>query len=207
MGRGHATNRRQLRLVPYPGRSAGPRIAERSGMRSGTHAVAIVLVAVAAAASLANEPRPGRDDVSPPMSPEEALRSFRLAPGLRVDLVAAEPLVVDPVAIDFGGAGKLLVWEMRDYPAGLDGNWKPGGGKVGGPRGGRLARGHRRQLEAGGRRQGPGRPRRRRKVRLRNELPRGPAIPDRRDGLATRGARLRGARDYLCRGPRRRRQG
>jgi putative membrane-bound dehydrogenase-like protein len=43
-----------------------------------------------------------------------------------VELVAAEPLVVDPVAIDWGPDGKLWVVEMRDYPMGMDGNWKAG---------------------------------------------------------------------------------
>ncbi|NIP98933.1 MAG: hypothetical protein GWO24_38275, partial [Akkermansiaceae bacterium] len=38
-----------------------------------------------------------------------------------------EPLVVDPVAIDFGPDGKLWVCEMHDYPEGLDGNYEPGG--------------------------------------------------------------------------------
>ncbi len=48
-------------------------------------------------------------------------------PGLHVELVAAEPLVIDPVAIDFGADGKLWVCEMRDYPSGMDGKGKPGG--------------------------------------------------------------------------------
>ena len=52
---------------------------------------------------------------------------MRVAPEFTVDLVAAEPLVVDPVAIDWGADGKLWVVEMRDYPMGIDGKWKPGG--------------------------------------------------------------------------------
>ncbi|MFO0909170.1 MAG: neutral/alkaline non-lysosomal ceramidase N-terminal domain-containing protein [Isosphaeraceae bacterium] len=66
-------------------------------------------------------------DMPPPKSPAQALEAFRLKPGLRIELVAAEPLVLDPVAIDFGADGKLWVCEMRDYPTGIDGNWKPGG--------------------------------------------------------------------------------
>lgn len=62
-----------------------------------------------------------------PLSPKEALRSFRTKPGLRVELVAAEPLVQDPVAIDWGADGRLWVCEMNDYPSGLDMNWQPGG--------------------------------------------------------------------------------
>jgi putative membrane-bound dehydrogenase-like protein len=72
-------------------------------------------------------PKPADDGMPPPKPPDDALRTLRLKPGLRADLVAAEPLVVSPVAIDFGADGKLWVCEMRDYPTGIDGNWKPGG--------------------------------------------------------------------------------
>src|ERR1041385_5469335 len=62
----------------------------------------------------------------PPKSPQESLACIRTRDGLQVELVAAEPLIVDPVAIDWGPDGKLWVVEMRDYPMGIDGNWKPG---------------------------------------------------------------------------------
>ena len=35
--------------------------------------------------------------------------------GFRMDLVAAEPQVIDPVAMAFDEAGRLYVVEMRDY--------------------------------------------------------------------------------------------
>lgn len=60
-------------------------------------------------------------------SPAEALATIKTKPNLVVELVAAEPLVVDPVAIDFGLDGRLWVVEMNDYPSGLDGQGKPGG--------------------------------------------------------------------------------
>jgi putative membrane-bound dehydrogenase-like protein len=50
------------------------------------------------------------------LSPEEALKSFRTEPGLRVELVAAEPTVVDPVALAFDERGRLFVVENRGYP-------------------------------------------------------------------------------------------
>ena len=50
------------------------------------------------------------------LSPEEALKSFRLEPGLRVELVAAEPTVVDPVALAFDENGRMFVAENRGYP-------------------------------------------------------------------------------------------
>jgi len=63
----------------------------------------------------------------PPKSPADSLAAIRTRADLTVELVAAEPLVIDPVAIDFGADGKLWVVEMRDYPSGLDGKGKPGG--------------------------------------------------------------------------------
>ncbi|MBM3824956.1 MAG: c-type cytochrome [Verrucomicrobia bacterium] len=66
-------------------------------------------------------------DMPPPKSPAEALASFRVRPGFRVELVAAEPLVMDPIAFEWGADGRLWVVEMRDYPLGLDGQGKPGG--------------------------------------------------------------------------------
>ena len=51
----------------------------------------------------------------PPKSPAEALASFEVAAGFRIELVAAEPLVVDPVAMAFDEQGGLFVVEMRDY--------------------------------------------------------------------------------------------
>ncbi len=73
------------------------------------------------------EAKKQRGEDTPSLSPAQALKSMRTAPEFTVELVAAEPLVVDPVAIDWGADGKLWVVEMRDYPMGMDGNWKPGG--------------------------------------------------------------------------------
>jgi putative membrane-bound dehydrogenase-like protein len=60
-------------------------------------------------------------------TPESSLKTLRPRPGLKVELVAAEPLIASPVAIDWGADGKLWVVEMRDYPLGMDNKGKPGG--------------------------------------------------------------------------------
>jgi putative membrane-bound dehydrogenase-like protein len=52
------------------------------------------------------------------LSPAVSLASMHVAPGLRVELVAAEPQVADPVAIAFDENGRLWVVEMADYPNG-----------------------------------------------------------------------------------------
>lgn len=51
----------------------------------------------------------------PPKSLEEVIRSIQALPGFEVELVAAEPLVQDPVAFAFDARGRLLVIEMLDY--------------------------------------------------------------------------------------------
>src|SRR5438105_11742986 len=51
----------------------------------------------------------------PPTEPARALSTFKLRPGLRLELAAAEPLVVDPIAICFDEDSRLFVVEMRDY--------------------------------------------------------------------------------------------
>ena len=57
--------------------------------------------------------------VKSPLSTDDALKSFMLAsPELKVELVAGEPEVIDPVAIAFGADGSMWVVEMRDYPYG-----------------------------------------------------------------------------------------
>ncbi len=54
----------------------------------------------------------------PPKSPEESLACFQVEPGLRVELVAAEPLVFDPVWIAFDELGRMFAVEYGDYPEG-----------------------------------------------------------------------------------------
>src|SRR5665213_2924989 len=49
---------------------------------------------------------------APVLSPADALKSFKLQPGFRIELVAAEPLVHDPVAMTFAPDGKIWVVEM-----------------------------------------------------------------------------------------------
>ncbi|MEZ6059207.1 MAG: c-type cytochrome [Planctomycetaceae bacterium] len=54
----------------------------------------------------------------PPKSPEESLACFQIEPGSRIELVAAEPLVKDPVWIEFDPRGRMFVAEYGDYPIG-----------------------------------------------------------------------------------------
>lgn len=50
-----------------------------------------------------------------PLPPEQAAAAFSSRPGFHAELMAAEPLVEDPVAMAFDEDGRLYVVEMRDY--------------------------------------------------------------------------------------------
>ncbi|MBL8814683.1 MAG: alpha/beta fold hydrolase [Planctomyces sp.] len=47
--------------------------------------------------------------------PADALKTFDVLPGFHLEQTAAEPVVVDPVAMSFDEEGRLFVVEMRDY--------------------------------------------------------------------------------------------
>ncbi len=53
-----------------------------------------------------------------PLEPVAALGEFELHPGFRIELAAAEPEVIDPVALRFDENGRMWVVEMGDYPNG-----------------------------------------------------------------------------------------
>ena len=75
------------------------------------HALAAVLLAASALFSPAENPVPRGA-----LSPEEELKTFQVADGLRVELVAADPMVESPCAIAFDEKGRLFVAENRGYP-------------------------------------------------------------------------------------------
>lgn len=54
-------------------------------------------------------------DKAPVLSAEEEKKTLVLPPGYRVELVASEPLVIDPIAIDFDADGRLWVLEMPGF--------------------------------------------------------------------------------------------
>jgi len=68
----------------------------------------------------------------PPCGPGEALKSFHLIPGFRIELAAAEPSVCDPVDLCFDELGRMYVAEMIPYAE--------GNASVPGSPGGRVSR-------------------------------------------------------------------
>src|SRR3954452_14465833 len=96
-------------------------------MRHNTYSLLLVLLGVlsavyradAAAAKKAKQAEPPGTEIKlervPSMTPAQSLASIEVAPGYRIELAAAEPKVVDPIAISFDEFGRMYVVEMRDY--------------------------------------------------------------------------------------------
>ncbi|MEZ6147970.1 MAG: hypothetical protein R3B91_21580 [Planctomycetaceae bacterium] len=62
---------------------------------------------------------PGRGEVgddSDPTPAEEAVKLFEVADGLKIELVAAEPTVEQPLFLHFDDRGRLWVVQYRQYP-------------------------------------------------------------------------------------------
>src|SRR6266568_3427669 len=54
-------------------------------------------------------------------TPEEELKTFKVPEEFDVQLVAAEPMVEDPIALSFDGQGRMWVVEMRGYMHDIEG--------------------------------------------------------------------------------------
>jgi mono/diheme cytochrome c family protein len=93
-----------------------------------SHTVVLILLGATALAAAGLEPQssthpwpPGVQAVStgpdsaPPLSPADAMKTFYMPPGYHVELVASEPLVQDPVAMDWDASGRLWVVEMPGF--------------------------------------------------------------------------------------------
>ena len=88
-------------------------------VRVASIAGALALTSVAVATQIGNFPwPPGVQQVgseSPVLTPEQSMRTFSMPPGYRVELVAAEPLIQDPVVIDFDADGRVWAIEMTTF--------------------------------------------------------------------------------------------
>lgn len=104
-------------------RNTAPRLRLFGGQRAARRLLALWGGAVLAAAA-------GAADRWAPRSPEEAVRTFRVEAGLRVEVVAAEPLVASPVAFVFEDARRLYVAEGRGYPGPVDNRAAPPEGRI-----------------------------------------------------------------------------
>jgi putative membrane-bound dehydrogenase-like protein len=79
-------------------------------------------IGVATAINLPGTPVAAEDDLAKELprikalDPDAALKAFRGHAGFRVEAVAVEPLVTDPVSVCYDADGRLYVVEMRGYP-------------------------------------------------------------------------------------------
>lgn len=55
-----------------------------------------------------------------PLSPQDEIKTIRTMPGYRLECIAAEPLVHDPVAMSIDPDGRLWVCEMRGFMSDID---------------------------------------------------------------------------------------
>ncbi|MBP0903032.1 c-type cytochrome [Mariniflexile gromovii] len=55
------------------------------------------------------------------LSPEESMKTFYLPEGYKVELVASEPMIDEPVTIAWDGNGRMYVAEMNTYMQDVDG--------------------------------------------------------------------------------------
>jgi putative membrane-bound dehydrogenase-like protein len=97
------------------------RLLQWTGARAGLLGAALLLVGPGPAAGL----KP-----AVPLSPRQERATFRVPEGFRVELVACEPNVIDPVAIAFDADGRLFIAEMRGYPNAGVGTGKISSGRV-----------------------------------------------------------------------------
>src|SRR5262245_7175003 len=65
-----------------------------------------------------------------PLTPKDELATFKTLPGFKVELVACEPNVIDPVAMAFDEFGRLFVCEMIGYPNGGVATGKENRGRI-----------------------------------------------------------------------------
>lgn len=81
-------------------------------------AVCVLLVSISSELNAQDDRKVTADDMPriPHTDAGDAIKAFRLADGFQIELVAAEPLVSDPVAACFDEFGRLFVAEMHGYP-------------------------------------------------------------------------------------------
>src|SRR5262249_39810253 len=109
-----------------PGALTRPRSPSLDAMR---HLRFLLLLLLLAGFLPASAPLPPLSN-GPPRTAAEEQKTFRLPASFRVELVAREPDVIDPVAMCFDERGRIFVAEMRGYPNGGRGTGKISSGRI-----------------------------------------------------------------------------
>jgi len=81
-------------------------------------AICTLLPLLVATAQAQDQIIPHRQDRLPnrPYSPDQAIEAMTVPPGFAVELVAAEPDIVNPIAMAFDDRGRIWVTESIEYP-------------------------------------------------------------------------------------------
>jgi putative heme-binding domain-containing protein len=79
-------------------------------------AVAIVLSGMLLLAAWAADPKPAPAPPPPPKPPAEAFKALRVAEDLALDQVLAEPVVAQPIFVNFDERGRMWVVQYLQYP-------------------------------------------------------------------------------------------
>src|SRR5262245_66549107 len=89
----------------------------------GVALLGLVALSVTRTPAQKREPIPhGQDRMpGPPLSPAEAIQKMTVPEGFTVELVAAEPAHVNPVAMTVDERGRIWVTESLEYPPGSAG--------------------------------------------------------------------------------------
>ena len=73
------------------------------------------LAVCAALTAHAEIPHPG--DAPKPLPPVESAKAFRLPAGMKIELLASEPLITEPSGVCWDERGRLFVCELHGYNA------------------------------------------------------------------------------------------
>jgi putative membrane-bound dehydrogenase-like protein len=88
-------------------------------IRRATLVVIAVLIGASLGISAAAQEKPPHGQDKPPgpaLSPEEALKKMTVPEGFSVELVASEPMIVNPVAVTIDERGRFWITESLEYP-------------------------------------------------------------------------------------------
>ena len=83
-------------------------------------ALAILFLSFSGIAEDRSEVNIDPDPLSTTFSPEGSLSKIRVPNGFKLELVAAEPMIEEPVCMAWGPNGELYVAEMRSYMQDID---------------------------------------------------------------------------------------
>lgn len=120
--KGEAKKADPAKADPAEGDTKKPDAAKPSGMiPSDDPAIAAAQSAKRAGGGPENPVLHFRPPPPRALSPQEEMKTFKVAPGFKVELVASEPMIEAPIAISWDDQGRMYVCEMRNYMHDVDG--------------------------------------------------------------------------------------